>query len=194
MRESIDGRRHLSRTPMNENDDASPTQLLDPVREWDHAKGPADAPLTLVEYGDYECPDCGRLFLVLENLREEWAGRLRLVYRHYPMSGVHPRAQLAAEAAEAAAAQGQFWEMHALLFQHQHQLKVDELVRYAASLGLGADRIKRELKQGTYTEVVRKNFIAGVKNGVNGTPGLFLNGVREQGVFDEAYLRALLKS
>lgn len=170
----------------------TPTRLLDPVQEWDHAMGPEDADFTLVEYGDYECPDCGRLFTMLRGLQTELAGRLRLVYRHYPMSGVHKRAQVAAEAAAAAGAQDQFWEMHELLFEHQTALKPDDLARYAGKLGLDADRLKRELKGGTHAERVRKSFIAGVKNGVNGTPGLFLNGVRQQGLFDEAFVRELL--
>lgn len=170
------------------------TLLLDPVHDWDHVEGPASAPFTLVEYGDYECVDCGRLFWTLEKLQAELSAKLRLVYRHYPMSGIHHFAQLAAEAAEAAGAQGRFWDMHHLLFHHQRALKREELIGYADELHLDTDRVKRELKDGTYTEAVRRNFIAGVKNGVNGTPGLFLNGVREQGVFDEARVRALLGS
>jgi protein-disulfide isomerase len=166
--------------------------LLDPVHEWDHATGPEQAPFTLVEYGDYECPDCGRLFGVLRDLQGQLSGRLRLVYRHYPLSGIHKHAQMAAEAAEAAAAQGRFWEMHDLLFQNQRALDRRDLVRYAEQLGLDVDRFRRELKAGTHRERVRQNFIAGVQNSVNGTPGLFLNGVREQGVFDEPYVRDLL--
>ena len=102
-------------------------RLLDPVREWDHAQGPQEAEFTLVEYGDYQCPDCGRLFQLLHGLQTELGTRLRLVYRHYPMSGVHKRAQAAAEAAEAAGAQGRFWEMHSILFQNQQSLKRDDL-------------------------------------------------------------------
>ena len=175
-------------TPANDE-----TRLLDAVREWDHAQGPADAEFTLVEYGDYECADCGRLFQMLHRLQAELSGRLRLVYRHYPMSGVHKRAQQAAEAAEAAGAQGRFWEMHDRLFLNQQGLERRELERYAAELSLDVERFRRELKDQTYTGLVRKNFIAGVQNGVNGTPGLFLNGVRQQGVFDEAFVRALLR-
>ncbi|HEY3742021.1 MAG TPA: thioredoxin domain-containing protein [Bryobacteraceae bacterium] len=179
---------------MSDYDNNSTTVLLDPVRDWDHVKGSADAPFTLVEYGDYECEDCGRLFWTLQKLQSELSSKLRLVYRNYPMSGVHHFAQLAAEAAEAAGAQGRFWEMHEVLFKHQRALKREDLIGYAKDLGLDTDRFKRELKEGTYAEAVRKNFIAGVKNGVNGTPGLFLNGVREQGVLDEARVRGLLSS
>jgi protein-disulfide isomerase len=166
--------------------------LLDPVHEWDHVRGAGDAPFTLVEYGDYECPDCGRLFCLLRSLQGQLDVRLRLVYRHYPLSGIHKHAQMAAEAAEAASAQGRFWEMHDLLFENQGALKGKDLVRYAERLGLDAGRFRRELKDGTYRERVRQNFIAGVQNGVNGTPGLFLNGIREQGVFDERYVRDIL--
>ena len=165
------------------------TTLLDPVRDWDHVKGAADAAFTLVEYGDYECPACGQLF---QTLQQAWNPRWRLVYRHYPMSGVHKRAQQAAEAAEAAGAQGRFWEMHELLFLNQTNLQRDDLVRYATQLDLDVERFRQELKQQTYADRVRRNFIAGVQNGVNGTPGLFLNGVRQQGVFDEAFVRSLL--
>jgi protein-disulfide isomerase len=165
--------------------------LLDPVHDWDHIRGPSDAPRTLVEYGDYECPSCGDLFVVLRDLQLQTAG-VRLVYRHYPLSGIHKRAEMAAGAAEAASAQGKFWEMHDLLFENQNALKLDDLVRYAGQLELDVDRFKRELKDGTYHERVRQNFIAGVQNGVNGTPGLFLNGVREQGAFDQQHVRDIL--
>lgn len=166
--------------------------LLDPVHEWDHARGAEGAPYTLVEYGDYECPDCGRLFDILRKLQSQLDGRLRFVYRHYPLSGVHKHAQMAAEAAEAAGAQGRFWEMHDLLFANQRALNRNDLVTYAEQLGLDAETFRRDLKDGTHRERVRQNFIAGVQNGVNATPGLFLNGVREQGVFDEQYVRDIL--
>src|SRR5882724_6833141 len=110
--------------------------LLNPVHDWDHIRGPADAAYTLVEYGDYECPACGRLFGTLQSVQQEFGTRLRLVYRHYPLSGIHKHAQMAAEAAEAAGAQGHFWEMHDLLFQHQDALDEKHLLRYAEQLGL----------------------------------------------------------
>jgi formate-nitrite transporter family protein len=164
--------------------------LLDPVQDWDHARGPESALLTLVEYGDYQCPDCGKLFGVLQRVQNEFA--IRLVYRHYPLSGIHKRAQAAAEAAEAASVQGRFWEMHDLLFENQHALEPKDLVRYATQLGLDTGRFQKELKEGTHSALVRANFMAGVRNGVNGTPGLFLNGVRQQGEFSEQTVRRLL--
>ena len=173
-------------------EDASDLLLLNPVHEWDHIRGPADAAFTLVEYGDYQCPDCGRLFGTLQGVQQEFGTRLRLVYRHYPLSGIHKHAQMAAEAAEAAAAQGRFWEMHDLLFQNQDALEQKHLLRYAEQLELEVDRFRRELKQEAHAPRVREDFIAGVQNGVNGTPGLFLNGVRQPGAFDQPALIALL--
>jgi protein-disulfide isomerase len=111
--------------------------LLVPVREDDHVQGPPAASLTLVEYGDYECPDCGRLFEIIRDLQQTLGQRLRIVYRHYPLSGIHPQAQAAAEAAEAAGAQDRFWEMHDLLFRNQNALKRSHLLAYAESLGPG---------------------------------------------------------
>jgi protein-disulfide isomerase len=162
------------------------------VFDWDHVRGPADAPFTLIEYGDYECPACGWLFRDLRRLQQNEGPRLRLVYRHYPYSGIHKHAQMAAEAAEAASAQGRFWEMHDLLFENQNALERKHLLSYAEQLHLDMDRFRRELKDEVHRERVRANFLEGVENGVNGTPGLFLNGARLQGSFDEKRLRQLL--
>ncbi len=175
-------------------EDTTDLLLLNPVHEWDHIRGSADAPFTLVEYGDYECPDCGRLFETLQSVQQDFGTRLRLVYRHYPLSGIHKHAQMAAEAVEAASAQGRFWEMHDLLFQNQNALEEKHLLQYAAQLDMGVDRFRLDLKQGSYAERVRQDFIAGVQNGVNGTPGLFLNGVRQPRVFDQPALIALLSA
>lgn len=173
-------------------EDTSDLLLLNPVHEWDHIRGRADAAFTLVEYGDYQCPDCGSLFGILQTLQQQFGTRLRLVYRHYPLSGIHKHAQMAAEAAEAAAAQGRFWEMHDLLFQNQESLERKHLLRYAEQLALDLDRFRSELQQESHLERVRQDFIAGVQNGVNGTPGLFLNGVRQPGAFNPRDLIALL--
>lgn len=170
------------------------TRLLLPIRPADHVRGPDDAPYTLVEYGDYECLDCGRLYVILRDLQEVVASRLRIVFRHYPLSGVHHHAQQAAEAAEAAGAQGKFWEMHTLLFERQDALRTKDLIRYAEELTLDVDRFREELKNETYSERVRADFLAGVQNGVYGTPGLFLNGVRYDGEWGKESLRRLLMS
>jgi protein-disulfide isomerase len=160
------------------------TTLLVPVQEDDHVQGPASANLTLVEYGDYECPDCGRLFDIIRDLQGALGERLRIVYRHYPLSGIHPRAQEAAEAAQAAGAQGRFWEMHDLLFRNQSALKRNHLLTYAENLALNMDRFSSAIKKQVYRERVRQDFRRGVENGVYGTPGLFLNDVRHAGAWD----------
>jgi len=168
-------------------DPANSTLLL-PIRPTDHVIGPENAKYTLVEYGDYECPNCGRLYLILRDLQKDFGDRLRIVYRHYPLSGIHPHAQQAAEAAEAAAAQGKFWEMHALLFEHQNALDTHDMIRYAGELNLDVQRFRQELKKHICSDRVRGDFIAGVQNGVYGTPGLFMNGVR----YDQAWDRETL--
>jgi protein-disulfide isomerase len=160
------------------------TRLLLPIHDEDHVHGPAAAGYTLVEYGDYECPGCGKLFDIIRDLQATLGERLRIVYRHYPLSGIHPHAQDAAEAAEAAGAQGRFWEMHDLLFQNQNALKRKDLLTYGENLSLDMDRFRNELKREIYRDRVREDFRRGVQNGVYGTPGLFLNGVRHDGVWD----------
>ena len=175
-------------------DSADLSRLLLPIRPTDHVHGPEDAPYTLLEYGDYECPDCGRLYVILRDLQRGIASRLRIVFRHYPLSGVHRHAQQAAEAAEAAGAQGKFWEMHTRLFEQQQALRTKDLIRYAEELGLDVERFRHELKNETHSERVRADFLAGVQNGVHGTPGLFLNGVRYDGEWDRESLRSRLLS
>ena len=164
--------------------------LLLPIRAEDHVFGPETAQTTLVEYGDYECPECGRLFTAIHRLQTTEPERLRIAFRHYPLSGIHPCAQEAAEAAEAAGAQGKFWEMHDLLFLNQHQLKRKDLARYAEQIGLDVKRFLNELKKGVYADSVREDFRLGVQNGVYGTPGLFVNGVRYNGPYDAESLLA----
>jgi protein-disulfide isomerase len=169
---------------MSEGEPIGITTLLVPVQQDDHVQGPASANLTLVEYGDYECPDCGRLFDIIRDLQATLGERLRIVYRHYPLSGIHPRAQEAAEAALAAGAQGRFWEMHDLLFRNQSALKRNHLLTYAENLALNMDRFSSAIKKQVYRERVRQDFRRGVENGVYGTPGLFLNDVRHAGAWD----------
>jgi protein-disulfide isomerase len=168
------------------------SRLLLPIRPMDHVRGREDAPYALVEYGDYECPDCGRLYVILRDLQRDIATRLRIVFRHYPLSGIHHLAQQAAEAAEAAGAQGKFWEMHTMLFERQQALRTKDLIRYAEELVLDVERFRDELKNKTYGERVRADFLAGVQNGVHGTPGLFLNGVRYDGEWGQESLLSLL--
>ncbi|HEY7304026.1 MAG TPA: DsbA family protein [Bryobacteraceae bacterium] len=170
------------------------SRLLLPIQPEDHVEGSPNARYTLVEYGDYECPGCGALFVTIRRLHEQFGEQVRLVFRHYPLSGIHPHAQKAAEAAEAAAAQNRFWEMHDLLFEHQDALRARELYRYSEQLGLDTKRFRSELKAHVWEDRVREDFRRGVANGVYGTPGLFINGIRYNGGLDLASILNELKA
>lgn len=172
---------------------AAAATLTLPVGERDHAQGAADAPVTLVEYGDYECPHCGRAYPIVKQARRRLGGALRFVFRNFPLRESHPHAEHAAEAAEAAGAQGKFWEMHDRLFERQFALDDDNLVEYAGDLGLDAARVGSELAAGTYAPRVREDFRSGVTSGVNGTPTFFINGVRYDEPWDLEPLVAALK-
>ena len=167
--------------------------LSPPVGDDDHVAGPADAPVTLVEYGDFECSYCGMAYPIVKQIQRRLGERLRFVFRNFPLKESHPHATHAAQAAEAAAAQDAFWAMHDMLYEHQHALTDDDLVRYARDLGLDAERVAEELEAGAYARFVRDDFRSGVKSGVNGTPTFFVNGVRYDGVWadEAAFLRAL---
>jgi protein-disulfide isomerase len=167
--------------------------LVVPVGEDDHAQGPANAPVTLVEYGDFECPHCGRAYPIVQAVHRRLGKRLRLVFRHFPLAEIHVHAQHAAEAAEAAAAQGKFWGMHDRLFERQFALEDEHLIEYALELGLDAPRVARELAAHTYKPQVRDDFMSGVRSGVNGTPTFFVNGVRHDDAWDEDTLAAALE-
>jgi protein-disulfide isomerase len=168
------------------------TQLALPIGERDHIQGPATAPITLVEYGDYECPYCGEAYPVVKQLQEELGEQLSFVFRNFPLTTVHPHSQHAAEAAETAAAQGRFWEMHDLLFENQEDLKDVDLIRYATELGLDVARFKSELAGHNHAPRVREDFMSGVRSSVNGTPTFFINGVRYDGSTDfDVFLRVL---
>lgn len=170
----------------------APSKLAMPVGGRDHTRGPENAPVAIVEYGDYQCVYCRAIHPILRDLESRLGDRLRLVFRHFPISTVHPNAQLAGEAAEAAAAQGRFWEMHDLLFQHQEGLDEERLLQYAADLGLDVEQFQRELKEHVHADRVREDFLSGVRSGVNGTPTLFINGVRYDGPWDlESLLEAI---
>jgi protein-disulfide isomerase len=165
-----------------------------PVNEKDHSAGPANAAVTLVEYGDFECPHCRRAWPIVKEMQRRLGPRLRLVFRHFPLKELHEHALLAAEAAEAAAAQGKFWEMHDRLFERQFALDVDNLVEYAGDLGLDAPRVARELAARTYKPQVSEDFMSGVRSGVNGTPTFFINGLRYDGRWDEDPLADALEA
>jgi len=162
----------------------SATKLVEPVGERDHVLGPDDAPVTLVEYGDLECPYCRQVNPVIRELRRRLGGRVRYVFRHFPIRTSHVHAQLAAEAVEAAGAQGKFWEMYDFILEHQEALDQTHLLEYAAELDLDLDRFKQDLDQNVYADRVKEDFHSGVRSGVNGTPSFFINGVRYDGAWD----------
>ena len=168
-------------------------RLVLPVGPRDHILGAATAPLTLLEYGDYECPFCRTAHSVVRNVRERMGPRLRFVYRHFPLVNVHPRAEPAAEAAEWAVAERRFWDMHDRLFEYQDALGDEELVTHAAALGLGVPRFVREFTRGMHAARVHEDFVSGVRSGVNGTPTFFLNGVRHDGGYDAPSLIAAME-
>jgi len=163
-------------------------KLALPVGPRDHARGPASAPVTLVEYGDYECPHCGRAYPIVKAVQRVFAERLRFVFRNFPLSEVHPHAVKAAEAAEAASEQGKFWAMHDMLFENQDALEFHDLIGYADPLGIDSRKIARALETHAMAARVREDFMSGVRSGVNGTPTFFVNGVRYDGPWDEESL------
>jgi protein-disulfide isomerase len=170
-----------------------PAKLAVPVTAEDHIQGSATAPITLVEYGDYQCPFCGAAYPVVKAIQKAAGNQLRLVFRNMPLSEMHPHAELAAEAAEAAAAQGKFWEMHDALYEHQEELGIELIARLVKQLGLDAGKFELALKQGTFRERVRRDFMGGVRSGVNGTPTFYLNGERYDGALDAESLLAAIE-
>lgn len=169
-------------------------RLAVPVGERDHVLGPLAAPVTLVALGDYQCRHCGQAYHIQNAIERRMTRRLRIVYRHFPLSVSHPRAEVAAEAAEAAGAQGKFWQMHALLFENQGELDDAALLRYAAHLDLDLLRFRRELGERVYADRVREDFMVGIRSGANGTPTFFINGVRYDGPQDFTTLLQALEA
>jgi protein-disulfide isomerase len=158
-------------------------KLTLPVGQRDHQQGSETAPVTVVEYGDYECPYCGEAYPIVKEIQRRLGDRLRFVFRNFPLTQSHPHAEHAAEAAEAAAGQEKFWEMHDYLFEHQRALDDAHLVQYAVALHLDQETFKREMTEHAHTNRVHEDFLSGVRSGVNGTPTFFINGVRH----DDAY-------
>jgi protein-disulfide isomerase len=173
----------------------TPPTLAVPVGPDDWVDGPENAPVTFVEYGDFECPHCGRMEPVLQELRRLAGPGMRFVYRHFPLTSSHPHAESAAESAEAAGMQGAFWPMHDTLFANQEALTDRDLVGYAAGLGLDADAVAIALANHTYEPNVRADFMSGARSGVSGTPTFFINGVRYDGDYElDALARAVQKA
>ena len=169
-------------------------RLTVPVGPRDHILGAADAPVILLEYGDFQCPHCRAAHPEVEELRRRMGNRLAFVYRHFPLSSLHPRAQPAAEAAEAAGAQERFWDMHGILFERQDALEDEDLLAYAEEIGLNLQRFVSDLVNGTHAPRVQRDFMTGVRSGVNGTPTFFINGRRYNGSADARSLLAAMES
>lgn len=165
---------------------------LDPAR--DHIKGSMDAPTELVEFGDFECPFCSRAHVAVELVLAKMDGSVRFAFRHFPLAQAHPHALLAAEAAEAAGAQGSFWRMHDLLFEHQGALEFEDLVDYAAALTLDVARFVGDLQRHAHLQKVRDDFKSGVRSGVNGTPTFFIDGERHDASWSPEALLATLRN
>lgn len=160
------------------------SELKVPVSPGDHIQGDDKAPITLVEYGDYQCPYCGAAYPIVKRVQKHFGKKLRFVFRNFPLVQAHPMAQSAAETAEFAAAHGKFWEMHDAIYENQQSLSVELLVELAETLGLSGEALAKSLESQQYAEKVRADFTGGVRSGVNGTPTFFINGHRHDAPFD----------
>jgi protein-disulfide isomerase len=168
-------------------------QLVLPVGARDYVQGSGEAAVTLLEYGDFACGHCAEAFPVVKEITRWLRGELRYVFRHFPVADKHPHARRAAEAAEAAGAQGRFWEMHDLLCEHSPALDPAHLERYAQELGLDVERFAHEMSAHTYLEKVREDMTSGVESGVTRTPTFFINGVQYRGEADTDGLLAAIE-
>jgi protein-disulfide isomerase len=154
-----------------------------PVTQHDHVRGPANAPVTLVEYGDYECPHCGAAHPNVLQVLEHFGNRLKFVFRHFPLTQVHPNSEPAAEVAEYAAAHGKFWKMHDGLYENQESLGLPMFFALADALDLPEEGLRDALANGRFAPKIRADFLGGVRSGVNGTPAFFINGLRHDGTY-----------
>jgi protein-disulfide isomerase len=164
-----------------------------PVSEADHAQGPADAPVTLVEYGDYQCPYCGAAYPLVQRLQRRFGNELRFVFRNFPLAQMHPEAVSAALTAEFGAAHARFWEIHDALYEKQKELGAALYESIVTELGLDVDDLRSALEAEEYGDKIRADFNGGVRSGVNGTPTFFVNGARYDGPPDFASLEGALE-
>jgi len=169
------------------------SNLKNPVTPTDHSQGPEDAPATLVEYGDYQCPHCVHAHSIVKRVQKHFGKQVRFVFRNFPLSQIHPEAEGAAETAEFAAAHGKFWEMHDLLFENQEQLSDSLFLQLAKKLKLPIDAMESALESGEFATRVGSDFSGGVRSGVNGTPTFFINGRRHDGPFEYPDLVAAIE-
>ena len=170
----------------------SSPRLTLPVTDRDHTQGSPKALVHLVEYGDYECPHCGRAYSIVEEICREAGDQLLFAFRNFPLTHSHEHAEMAAEGAESAAAQQRFWEMHRILFTHQSELATSNLLQYASCLGIDTEQFRHALTTRAFRDRVHEDFMSGVRSGVNGTPTFFINGARYDGPVDVPSLAAAL--
>jgi protein-disulfide isomerase len=159
----------------------------------DHVQGPQSAPVTLLEYGDYECPYCGQANLVVDKVVQQLGNKICFAFRNFPLTQIHPHAQHAAEAAECAGAQNKFWDMHDILYENQQALEDKNLVEYAEILELDMPRFQDDFYNHTFALRVREDFLSGIRSGVNGTPTFYLNGIRYNDSWDQETLTKTLR-
>ena len=170
------------------------TLLKPPVNSKDHIQGKNTAPLELVEYGDYQCPHCGRAYPIIKNVQQRFGPDLKFVFRNFPLSEIHPDAFNAAVAAEAAGLQEKFWDMHDIIFENQRQLDFESLFLYAKTIGLDLERFKNDIQKDELTTKVEQDFESGIRSGVNGTPSFFINGKKYNGDWEEHVFSQYLKT
>jgi len=157
------------------------TQLLPVVNSNDHIFGNPAVKFELVEYGDYECPYCGRAYPIIKDIQQKLGNEMKFVFRNFPLSKIHPHAFLAAVATEAAGLQNKFWEMHDIIFENQKTLDVENILLFAENIGLDPERFKNDIQQNSLMEKVDKDFESGIRSGVNRTPTFFINGIKYDG-------------
>ena len=164
-----------------------------PVSERDHSQGPATAAVTLVQYGDYECPYTRQSTTIVRAIQQQLGDKLRFVFRNFPLTEIHPHALHAALAAEAAAAQGKFWQMHDYIFHHQHTLEDSDLEHFAEAVGLDMQQFARDMAERPYMSRIEEDLKSGIRSGVRGTPTFFINGVLYPGSWEQEALLAALE-
>jgi protein-disulfide isomerase len=169
-----------------------PSKLIPPVSERDHIQGPLQAPLELLEFGDYQCPHCGVAYSMIKQIQKKLGKRLKFIFRNFPLSEAHPDAFQAAVATEAAAKQNRFWEMHDILFEHQSRLEKEAILKYAKELGLNLKDFENDLQETSLAAKVEADFESGIKSGVNGTPSFYINKNMYRGPYEyDALLEAI---
>ncbi|HEX4373109.1 MAG TPA: DsbA family protein [Puia sp.] len=161
------------------------SKLKPAVNSKDHYEGSENAPVELVEYGDYQCPHCGHAYPIIKSIQKKLGSKLKFVFRNFPLAEAHPDATHAAIAAETASAQNKFWEMHDIIFENQQRLDDTHLVRYAEKIGLDIKKFETDFEKPEFTEKVESDFESGIHSGVNGTPSFFINGQKYNGDWEE---------